>query len=214
MKYAFFDIDNTLYDGYITSGFYLFLANKGYISEEIYTEDKWIGDHFHSGKIDYAEASRQVLELTAKYLRGKKENQVACWQKEFGKVNEKKLFPWVNELVSELRHSGYKIYLISAAANLVTQAIADRLKADRIFSTEVFVKNGVYTGKVGTILNYEQKKDLVHKLIGYLPKAKKIGFGDSTGDVDMLSHMDVSYLYKPKNDELVKNCQRQWMVYC
>lgn len=213
MKYAFFDIDNTLYEGYTTSDFYLFLANKGYISERIYKEDKRLGKLYHSGKINYAEVSRQVVQLTAKYLKGVEVKKVGKWQREFINKNASNFFPWTNDILSKLKRSGYKIYLISAAAEPPVRAVSGFIKADKSFSSKLIAKKGVYTGMIGTMLNFEKKRDLVHRIVGHIPKARKVGFGDSSGDIDMLSHMDIAFLYKPKDKNLIKLAKdKDWII--
>lgn len=50
-KYAFFDVDNTIYDGYSTSGFYLFLVDKGTCDKTIRVKDKELNEFYYSGKI-------------------------------------------------------------------------------------------------------------------------------------------------------------------
>ncbi len=203
-KYAFFDVDSTIYDGYCTSDFYLFLAKNKYIDnpEFVFQRDKEIGEDYYNKRIDYAEASRQVVQLTADILKGRRVDEVVAWGKHFVSEHDK-LFEWVPELFNYLETNGYTIYLISAAANPPIQAIADFLKSDRVYASGLEVKEGAYTGRVELMLNYDEKVKLIHSLTKHLTDAYKIGFGDSMGDVDMLSQMAVSFLYKPKVEELI-----------
>lgn len=202
-KYAFFDIDHTIYNGYCTSDFYLFLAKKGYIKNTayVYKKDKEIGVNYHGKKIDYAEASRQVVQLTADILKGVSKRNVNHWKKEFMKEHNK-LFSWVQPLFTYLENNGYFIYLISAAASPPVEAIAEYLKTDKFYASNLNLVNGVYSGKVELMLNYEEKTKLIHRITSYLEHSFKIGFGDSIGDIDMLKHMNESFLFKPKTDEL------------
>src|SRR3989338_6288020 len=103
-KYAFFDIDGTIYDGYITSEFYLFLANKNLIENPafVYETDKKIGDLYYGENIGYREASRRVIELAADILKVRTVREVNKWLKLF--MNQrKKIFPWVDTVFSLLK---------------------------------------------------------------------------------------------------------------
>lgn len=213
-KYAFFDVDQTLYNGYCTSTFYLFLANRHYIKNEddIYTKDKQLGKDFELGKMDYAEISKQVVLITAEILKGTEEEIVKKWQKEFMTYHNN-LFGWVKDLFNLLKEKNFQIYLISGGASPGINAIASYLKIDNVHASNLVIKNGIYTGETEQFLNYEEKTKLIHRIIGHLPHSFKIGFGDSVGDVDMLSYMDKSFLYNPQSQELKKIAEeKQWHI--
>lgn len=211
-KYAFFDIDNTIYDGYITSGFYLFLADRKLVPDFVYEKDKEISRLYYSGKIDYAEGTRRVVKLMAQILKGKRIKAVDKWQKDFI-INRNRLFPWVDKLFSLLKKKNYVIYLISAAASPSVEAVTDFLGIKKFFSSNLVIKNGVYTGETENILNYEEKKKLIHRIIGHLGKCKRVGFGDSSGDIDMLSSVDIAFLYNPQSKDLKRIAEEKgWHI--
>ncbi len=211
-KYAFFDIAKTLYDGYSNSGFYLFLAKKKLVDEFVAKEDKEIDRLYSSGAIDYREASRRVVHLLGKALKGKTRTKVREWQQRF-MVEDNRLFSWVAPLVTYLREQGFTIYIISADGTPVVEAIGDYLGVDMAYASELERKNGAYTGRVLRMLNFEEKAHLVHRILGHLGKSLKIGFGDSEGDVDMLSHMDHAFLYQPKEKKLIEHAKSEgWYV--
>lgn len=211
-KYAFFDIDNTLYDGYTTAGFYLFLADNKLAPNGVYEKDKEIAKLYQSGKIDYAEGTRGVIKLMAQVLKGKKKEKVDQWKKDFIKERNR-FFPWVDELLSLLRERHYIIYLISAAAKPSVEAVADFLRVKRSFASDLVIKDCLYTGEIREILNYEEKKKLIQRIVGRLGKSKKIGFGDSSGDIEMLSSMDIPFLYNPQSEDLKRIAQEKgWFI--
>ncbi|OGK16314.1 hypothetical protein A2774_05220 [Candidatus Roizmanbacteria bacterium RIFCSPHIGHO2_01_FULL_39_12c] len=211
-KYAFFDIDNTIFDGYCTSDFYFFLAKRGFVknTDFVYRRDKEIGKDYHSGKIDYAEASRQVVQLIADILKGFSKKKVKIWKEEFIK-DHNKLFDWVKPLFDFLESDDFFIYLISAAASPPVEAISDFLKTDKFYASNLMTKDDIYTGKIDFMLNYEEKTKLIHRITSHLEHSFKIGFGDSLGDVDMLKHMNKAFLYQPIKKELITLAKEEEM---
>ena len=204
--FVFFDIDNTIYDGYVTSDFYLFLADKGVFSPHIYEEERSIVKAFEEGKINYAESARRAIELTAKYLKGQTLATLAIYQKKFlqSKVH---LFPWVEEVFKLFRKTGFEPVLVSAAAEPAVSPIANKLGVSICYTSKVFSKNGIFTGEYGRIINYEEKCKVVLHHIKYYPNALKIGFGDSEGDLAMLMAMDTAFLYCPRNLALIRQAE-------
>ena len=165
-KYAFFDVDNTIYDGYSTSGFYLFLVDKDVCSSSILKKDEELGKLYHSGKIDYTEASRRVVELQAEAVKGLTLQKVTELGDEFIEKN-KKLFPFVSDLFKILERNYFQTYLISAAASPSIEAIARFLKTDKYFSSDLEVKANKYTGKVSQMLNNEEKRHAIHRIMTF-----------------------------------------------
>lgn len=212
-KYAFFDVDNTLYKGYSVTDFYLFLADKGHKSKWAYSQDEEIGRYYRSGKINYEEASIRVAKVLARCVSGLTIRQVDEYKKEFMETKER-LNPWVKDIFNVLEGKGFTIYLISASPNPNIEAIADYLKCDKYSTSELELKNGKYTGKILNMLNYEEKLHKIHRILGHLTKNSfKIGFGDSSGDVDMLSLMDEAFLYQPHQKKLIQVAKnRGWRV--
>jgi len=114
-NFAFFDVDNTIYDGYSTPKFILFLSDNKLIPRNIRDEHDEIVRKFISGKIDYEEAVIKAVELCAQALKGQTVDTVNKWKKDF--AHERNLlFPWVNNLFSLLKNKDYKIYFISGSA--------------------------------------------------------------------------------------------------
>lgn len=213
-RYAFFDVDQTIYNGFCTSTFYLFLAKNHYVKDTdvIYKKDRQIGVDFKNGKLNYAEISEKVVLLTADILKGIEEKKVIEWQEEF-MVHHNNLFPWVKDLFNLLKEKEYEIYFISGGASPGINAVATYLEIDKVYASNLSIKNGIYTGEVEVFLNYEEKTKLIHRIVGHLPNSFKIGFGDSMGDVDMLSHMNVSFLYNPQNATLKKiAAEKHWYI--
>jgi HAD superfamily hydrolase (TIGR01490 family) len=201
-NYAFFDIDNTIYDGYTTSGFYLFLARRGIKTQSTLNQDRVIGQLYRSGQIDYSEATRRVIHLQAQIIKGLSVEQVNQLQDQFIQ-NNPRIFPWVKPLFRLLESRNFTAYLLSAAASPIAQAVARYLHTDKYFTSELEIKHGKYTGNVLNILNDEAKSQTIHRILGHLSQSSyKIGFGDSTGDLAMLELMDDAFVINPHQPQM------------
>ena len=93
--------------------------------------------------------------------------------------------------------------LLSASPNPIIEAIGRYLKTDNYFSSELEIKNNKYTGRVIRILSNEAKKQAIHGILDHsLIKSLKLGFGDSTGDIEMLSFVDHAFVINPHQEEI------------
>jgi HAD superfamily hydrolase (TIGR01490 family) len=203
VKTVFFDIDYTLYDGYLGTDFNLFMAKHKYASQNVIANETRLMNEFTDGVINYREAARRALQLHANCLKGRTLEEVQKMQLEFAK-EQSKIFPWAYAVIEQLKNQDAIIYLVSAAPVTAIESIADALGVENYYGTQLEIQNNHYTGGLGTILNYEAKHQLIQTLVGKTVGDVHIGFGDSLGDVDMLSAMDRAFIYEPKSDELIK----------
>lgn len=212
MKYAFFDVDYTLYDSYLSSDFSDFLVAEGHVPKTVADDEKALKQAFVGGEIGYREAVERALQIHAACIKDRSVQGVEAWGREFI-TRQDRLFPWVREGLKHLKEQGYAIYLISASPVTALEPVAEIVGADKVFGTALTIKNGIYTGEVETILNYEEKHRLVESLVTKTLGDFHVGFGDSAGDVDMLSHMDKAVLYEPKAQELLElAAEKGWEV--
>jgi len=211
-KYAFFDVDHTIYNGYLCTDFCEFLVEKGYAGADIRLANEELLDQYVAGVIDYREASARALQLFADAIKGRTDKEVAKFQEEFAETKGE-FFPWVEELMEILRASEFSVYLVSAAPTIAIEAIAQKLGVNHFYGTELVIDSGVYVGELATVLNFEQKHLLIQKLLDQMGRGFHLGFGDSMGDVDMLSALDEAILYKPKPPELIEIAQKNgWKI--
>jgi HAD superfamily phosphoserine phosphatase-like hydrolase len=205
--FVFFDIDNTIYDGYVTSDFSLFLADISVFPPRIYEEEHSIVKAFQEGKINYAESGHRAIELMAKYLKGQTLTTLAIYQKKFLQTRVH-LFPWVEEVFELFRKAGLEPVLVSAAAEPAVSPIANKLGVSSCYTSKIISENSIFTGECGRIINYEEKRKVVLHHTKYYPKVLKIGFGDSEGDLAMLMAMDEAFLYCPRDPALIWQAER------
>jgi len=209
---AFFDLDLTLYNGSSTSNFYFFLAEQGLAPKTVFSQTQKIYLSYRLGRTSYAETVKKILQLTGSVLQNQAQKTIENWQKKF--ISEKNhFFPWTKDLLHLLKENNYQTYLVSAAAEPPVSAAAEFLGIDRFFSSSFEVKNGIYTGQIKTILNNQEKKKLVQKFSGRFRRGKKLGFGDSVGDMAMLSSVDTAFVYEPRSKKLIKTAkEKSWFI--
>jgi HAD superfamily hydrolase (TIGR01490 family) len=211
-KAAFFDVDYTLYNGYLASNLTRFLTEKGYADKALIQKELKIQDEYALGEIDYREAARRALQLNADAIKGKTPSEVAAWLKEFS-ANYNFIYPWAFDLMKLLRQKDYEIYLISAALEPCVKVIADALAVEKYYGTTTSAQGGVYDGELELILNFEEKHNLLQRLLAETKHEKHVGFGDSVGDVDMLKAMDMAVVYNPKSQGLISLAnERRWFI--
>lgn len=205
--FVFFDIDNTIYNGYITSDFYLFLTEQGLFLPEVYEAEHNIVKAFEERTINYAEATRRAIEITAKYLKGKTVARLSFYQQAFLQ-NQVSLFSWVDDVFQLLREREFEPVLVSAAAEPAVSIIAEKLGISSYYATPIDAKKGVFTGKFGKIINYDEKRQVIFHHTQSYPNAMKIGVGDSEGDLPMLSLMDKALLYSPRSQAVIQQAKQ------
>ncbi len=202
-KYAFFDFDGTLYNGFSTNRFVIYLAGKLPDSEWALAQEKDIIDSYRSGKLNYRDGTFRITELQAKLLKGFDEAEIRNLSQEFWDYEKNNIYSWVPGLISFLKEKDYTVYLVTASITPNIEVISGLLNVDRIFSTSFVIEDGRYNGNVLQILDSDTKSEVLKEFISTIPKTNfKIGFGDSTGDIGMLALMDKSFVVNAHQEEL------------
>lgn len=203
-NYAFFDVDQTIYDGYSISDFYLYLVSQGLGGDWTIAKDKEIGELYGSGQITYKAAGESVIQLLADTIKGYDVDQIQNFANKF-LLTKNKIKPFAVELVSILKHSGYETILVSGSPTPNVEAIGSAVGSDRTLCTALAILNNKYTGKVVHMMDdIEKKKTIVSKCRLDGTDSIKIGFGDSTGDLAMLSLCDHTFVINPHQEEMVE----------
>jgi HAD superfamily hydrolase (TIGR01490 family) len=209
---AFFDLDYTLYNGYTASDLLRFLTEHDYVDASLTEEMTELERKFVDGSISYKEAVAGALRLNVTAIKGKSESEVDTWIREFIAEYDR-IYPWVRELMSILRSRGYSITIISASMDFVVKGMAKVLGVDQWFGSTSVIKNGVYSGGISHILNFDAKHNLVQTLLAETPHETHVAFGDSEGDIYMLSAVDKAVVYNPKSQNLVALAtERKWFI--
>ena len=200
-KYAFLDQANTLYKGYSASDFYLYLHDQGHVGDWILENNKEMFDGYKSGRLSYSEASRMIVQLVADVVKEIYPEVLKKMKRQF--MTEDRLFPYSVPLIKLLHEHGFKCIVISADPSPTVEALANFLELDTYYASELEKTGNEYTGKVLNVLNDEDKKAQVEKILSDINEPHiTFGFGDSTGDIHMLSAVDHAFVVNSHQEEL------------
>lgn len=202
-KFAFFDLDRTLYDGISTSDFYFLMANNGLADKSIFKKDEELTNKYLTGQYSYDQIGLEVISLGIELLKDLTRKQVLELEDEFIKLSLK-FYPYTRPLIKLLQQNGYICYLVSAAIFPPVEAISRELKMP-FFASTGYLNGHTYTGELQLFLNGEAKSEKIREV---LTKAEQptfcLAFGDSTGDLPLLEAADKAFVINPHQPEMTE----------
>jgi HAD superfamily hydrolase (TIGR01490 family) len=199
-KYAFFDVDGTLYEGYTANDFIISSVKDDFCDSEMEQRMKKVVESLSNGTLNYHNASQKIMDIMGEIVKDKTEAEVNEKVDKF--LEQKGLNKWFEPIYRQLKEKDFKIYLVSGGASFIIKRLAQKIDEDIIaLSTEYKLNSdGTYIGEIVEILNGEKKAIKLREIMGEKGLRKNIysiGFGDSSGDIEMLRETDQGYLYKP-----------------
>ncbi len=196
MNLAFFDVDQTLYDGYCSRQCFYYVAQKRGLTQLI-AERKALELQVKNNTINQHQVTAHYMDLAAKTLADLSIEEVEQLTKTIIKT-EGRFFPWVNQVIQHLREHQFRIYLVSAAIEPMIFSIAQHLKIEHFFATTLEVVDGVYTGSVTHLRNSHAKAEKIADLIKEIAEDNNVvAFGDGPGDIPMLLAADQAFVVHP-----------------
>jgi HAD superfamily phosphoserine phosphatase-like hydrolase len=198
-KYAFFDVDKTIYNGFSANDFIEHAVQTNFCEPEMKERMDIIVQGLISKELSYHNASQKIMDLLGDIVEGKTEREVS--EVVDSVVQQKGLNEWFKPIYNYLKENNYEIYLVSGGASFIINRIAKSIDEQIIpLSTEYTLNDGRYTNEPTTILNGELKGLKLREILGEKGNRNNvfsIAFGDSSGDIDMLKEVDQGYLYRP-----------------
>ncbi len=159
----------------------------------------------------------QVSELTAKGMRGEIDFEESLKKrvsmlkglpesvlKEM--VDELRITPGTEDLISALKNMGYKVALISGGFTYFTDALKERLGFDYAFGNELVIQDGKVTGELkGDIIDSERKAAIMEELADKegLQRKDIVAVGDGANDRIMLENAGLGIAFNAK--DVLKN---------
>lgn len=187
---AFFDLDGTLFEGFMIQSFPRYLADENFINATYPDQIDGITSDFLSGKVTYREAAETVPCLYASALKGKDENNVECWAAKFSKTYlAKHLFSYSKKLVRGVSELVDVTIALSGSPYEVVQNFK-ALEFDEVHGSRFEVRSGVYTGRVlANLILGEEKAKLAENISEELSidLKRSIAFGDTDQDEPLLN---------------------------
>jgi phosphoserine phosphatase len=187
---ALFDIDRTIYDGYVIFPLAGYLSESGIIARD--TVENLCQDLrlYESRRVGYAATVQNLNIHLAAGLKDASPGSVLSATSAFLQTPEgNRFFPFTRPLM-ELLGATHDIYLVTGEVQPVGQAVADYLSAKGYVSSEMEVHGDLFTGNITrSLAGREGKGTAIGRLFEGYPLMDSLGFGDSEGDIELLSRV-------------------------
>lgn len=189
-KIALFDIDRTIYDGYLIFPLAEYSSEKGLVGKDVVDALYQDLRLYRSGQVDYETTVENLNIHWAAGLRNRSPDSVLNLTETFLKTEGAgSFFPFAQPLMDLLRNT-HDIYFVTGEMQCVGKAVAEYFSVHGFISSEMEVADGVFTGSMGRSLAKKGgKKDAIESLMNAYPHESSLAFGDSDGDIELLSRV-------------------------
>ncbi len=197
---AFFDLDNTLYDGYSLFDFIEFLCQKKYFNSNLCERYRKLVAPYLEGRGDRLVISGQILELFVQNLQGKPAVEIAEKAQEFWRLHCQNLISPVVKEFQRLKKAGYEIVIITGSPDVLEKPFCQTHQVILGRAAEMKVVDGKFTGEITHNSSAESKGAAAKE---YLQKRKlnlvgSYGFGDEPGDFGFLELVENAYVVEER----------------
>jgi HAD superfamily hydrolase (TIGR01490 family) len=208
---AFFDIDNTVYDGFSYISLIRKERKKGLISHPSWYKILATMGKYKTGAIDYEAAAQQLLDIHAQEIKGKTLKQAHEIAKQFF-AHSDKFYPYIHDVIDKLKPT-HRIIFVTAEPQYAAAALTDVLRGDDYFSTEFSIHQGIFTGEIKSSLAHRTEKlKAIREIIEKEGAKGSLAFGDSEGDIDMLSAVEHPICINPTPGLLTIAKEKNWHI--
>ena len=199
-KIALFDIDNTIYEGYIFFPLVDYLSkHKGNKIDRKYLDELYKDlKLYEAGKVDYETTIMHWLRCLAKSLGGVSYDLVLGQTESFFEKGRNKFFPYLKPVITILQKT-HDIYFVTGEPEFVAWIVAKLFRVTGFISSEFEVKKGIFTGRVKKFLAKRKEKLMViRELLEKHDIRNSFAFGDSEADIEMLNSVEHAVCVNPK----------------
>jgi len=186
-KLHIFDVDNTIVRGQSQRLLLSYLYKQKMIGRIFYLR---VMIWFIAYKFNIARDPKKVIDYAYSFLNGKNIIEIDRLASEFfEKVLKKNIYFGARELIEHLHTEDVTLILVSNSPSIVVKFLAEYLKVQAYFCTELEIINGIYTGKVrGELMYGESKRKTVLEYVknnGYTLE-DATAYGDHISDLFIL----------------------------
>ena len=212
-RHAFFDLDKTLTHNFTMHQFCQLLYQNQLISNQFETTEKNLAQDYQAGRLSYRQAGETANQIMATAIKGLSPTELNGYLNQF--VHLPRLFKaWTKPVIKFLKHHQFHTHLISGSAQPIAAAIANHLGFNSYAASIPEIKNGRYTGKVVSVMDFEHKHIAMHNILApHSNTSFTLAFGDSNGDIDMLSQTDLAFVIDPSHPTIIQTAkQNSWHI--
>ncbi len=209
-KYAFIDIDGTIYNGYTIKDLAISQAEKGLLSHDSINELFTLYELFKSGHVPYETVANSALEAWGMGLEGQSVKTIEEHTRNIF-TQKNSLFPFAQELVKVLNEKGFHTMIVTGEPQFIGSFFADYVGTRSYISSEYEVVDSNFTGKTLVSLGTSNgKREALQKLGNQF--SGSTAFGDSEGDISMFELVDFPFCVNPSAGLLEKAKSNKWNV--
>ncbi|MDQ7825938.1 MAG: HAD family phosphatase [Candidatus Eremiobacteraeota bacterium] len=208
--YALFDFDGTLSRGFISMDFLDYAHEKGLYSDKEYRHQMDILDKYKNKTMSYDDWVEEWGRSWARGLEGRKQSDLDAAAKVFFESFKGNIYPEAERIVAELRSRGYSTVMVSAGVSETADIAGRELGFDAVIATRCKVIDGVYTGELATSLHTASGKGKMVDELEAAYGAPTFAFGDSSGDIGMLSRSRHPVCLNPNSELRTVARQKGW----
>ncbi|WP_051233867.1 HAD family hydrolase [Halomonas halocynthiae] len=199
MRFALFDLDDTLPDGDCSALWNNWMVERGWVTSpgEFLARTQSMNAAYHAGRLRLED----YLALTLAPLAGREVDEVSKEVATFVSARiVPRLFPQGRELLARHQQQGDRLLLISASSRHLVGPVAEALGIDDVISVDLVSENGRFTGETRGELSYRAGK--VARLNAWLAEQNMIAshvsfYSDSQNDLPLLSRVDRAITVNP-----------------
>jgi len=196
-KIALFDIDKTIYNGYIILSLAEYQLEKKIISINTFNNILEDANLYKKGLVDYETTIANLLIHWAQGLKDISYNEALRQTKYFLRNRGNRFFPFINPVIKLLKKT-HDIYFVTGEPGFVAEAVTDLYRATDFFASNLEVENGIFTGKVNNFLSKrEGKRKAIKEILKNYNIKGSIAFGDSEGDIEILDSVENAVCINP-----------------
>ncbi len=178
-----FDMDSTLIEAEVIDE----LAKAAGVGDQV----SEITERAMAGELDFNESFARRMAL----LKGLDESVLVSIAERLP------ITEGADNLISTLRHLGYKTAILSGGFNYFGKFLQQKLGIDYVFANDLEVVDGKVTGRVtGTVVNGERKAELLRELAARenISLEQVVAVGDGANDLPMLSIAGLGIAFRAK----------------
>lgn len=212
---VFFDIDNTIVDGYTQKYFIKFLFQNKYVSLfHLFLIYCW----FIFYKINLIRDTEGAMVFFLKFLKGfNKQKLDALVDSFFSQFIKPRIFDEIVGIIEHHKKSQDYVVFISTVINPIGEKIAKYFGVQHVICTELEAKNNLYTGFVkGGVLDGERKKNKAQQFLNKIGDnfnfSKTIFYSDHHSDLPLLYFVDERHVVNPSKKLFLVAKNNNWEI--
>jgi len=186
-KIAFFDIDKTIYNGYVIFPLAEYQLRKSIIDQSCFDALNNDLKLYKTGKVDYESTIAHLLDHWAVGLKGQNYQYILEETKNFFHDEGNKFYNFLEPLLQVLRPK-YDIFFVTGETKFVGEATNLKFLSNGYISSKLELEDEIFNGEVGHYLaKRDEKYQAILSLLKEYEVESSLAFGDSEGDIQMLS---------------------------